>query len=1214
MPDWNALRRRAYEQHLQLRAFLPEDAQLLPSADNLLQAAEEATDITRVAVPPSDGLLAGAHAVLDRDIPGIWYASGPGVSRARQLFAQAHEFAHFWLHPEIGHDECFADDSPDAFAPPSFRLPNSQLAEGYSHKERRESEANLFAAELLLPGPLLRELFLEHGWKAARVAVHSGLSLSCVLTQLASALLLGKPEDGIRKTVEGTSFLIPHSSSLMCSQPSALNPQLDDSQRAAARIEHGPVLVDAGPGTGKTRTLIARILFLLTERGVAPENILALTFSNKAAEEMHTRLRQAVGDLADRVWIGTFHAFGRELLRKEGTRIGLPPAPELLDTPDAIKLLQDNLDRLHLHHLEYLSFPILPFPDILNCISRAKDELKTPDDYALAAQQQQIAVDPHAKKADVEKHLENAAKSREVAHVYAVYQELLKKEGKLDFGDLIMRSVELLDTCPDVRERWQAQYPHILADEYQDINRASAQLVQRLAGTGRGLWAVGDLRQAIYRFRGASSANVRKFHEDFPGGQRIQLERNYRSRPSLVTMFGAYAGGMAGTTATFSDWQPQREQSISGEENPAVMVAVADNEDAQAAGLAAHIRQAEAGGVPLRDQVILCQTHRQAAGLAERLGANGIETQHASGLFEREETKDLLAWLALACEPEGSTLARVARFAEYDVPQSDVLTLLAAARDRRKQFPAALLMAHELAEVSEQGRRGFARMWRHMEPYLYHGTAWTLLAGYLFEASDYLLPLLRDNSVAGRQKLLAIHELLVAALRLAKRFEGLENQQAELLKHLRFLRTCGQEKALRVSGDDAELDGVRLMTVHRSKGLEFPIVYLPNLVKGQFPPKKQGHMVSPPAQWLNEAATEDDEEENSEAECLFFVALSRARDMLVLSRPLTWNGKSVEPSPLLTDCEAALRACNAQHVAWSGPQPPTPSPKKAWEKGSALVEGEAQRNDVVTFTGRTESDIQMAEPTDAGMTAAVVPTQEEQSSESLTLSASAVEQYRRCPRQYYYQRVLKLPQSGEEGAYLTFHNSLQETVGWLQAERAEGRTPTEQDAQDRLHEVWNGKRDAPNTAHARVLKEKALGLLTAAHDSIGGVSETSRGVELTAQLEHGAVKVRVDSAEQDANGEWRITTYRAQRDKDDHTNPRLSLARHAARQQSDRPVQIVLGYMDNGEQREIEEKLRYEPDRVAKYNDALKGIREKRFEPNPSQECNSCPFFLVCPL
>ncbi len=232
MPDWNALRRRAYEQHLQLRVFLPQDAPLLPPAESLLEAAETATDVSRVAVPPGDGLLAGAHAVLDCDIPGIWYASGPSVSRSRQLFAQAHEFAHFWLHPEIGHDQCFADDTPDAFAPPSFRLPNSQLAEGYSHKERRESEANLFAAELLLPGPILRQLFLEHGWKASRIAAHSGLSLSCVLTQLASALLLGEEKEKRRQgqgTGKSSNSTIHNPQSTINSSfnPSIPHPRLD---------------------------------------------------------------------------------------------------------------------------------------------------------------------------------------------------------------------------------------------------------------------------------------------------------------------------------------------------------------------------------------------------------------------------------------------------------------------------------------------------------------------------------------------------------------------------------------------------------------------------------------------------------------------------------------------------------------------------------------------------------------------------------------------------------------------------------------------------------------------------------------------------------------------------------------------------------------------------------------------------------------------------
>ena len=159
MPDWNALRRRAYIQHQRLRVHLPADAPLLPPADQLLEAAEKETGVDRRAVPRGDSLLAGAHAVLDRDFPGIWYAIGPNTNPARQRFAQAHEFAHYWLHPEIGEDRCVADDTPEAFAPPSFRLNNAQVAEGYSHKERRESEANLFAAELLLPAPVLRRVF-----------------------------------------------------------------------------------------------------------------------------------------------------------------------------------------------------------------------------------------------------------------------------------------------------------------------------------------------------------------------------------------------------------------------------------------------------------------------------------------------------------------------------------------------------------------------------------------------------------------------------------------------------------------------------------------------------------------------------------------------------------------------------------------------------------------------------------------------------------------------------------------------------------------------------------------------------------------------------------------------------------------------------------------------------------------------------------------------
>ncbi len=1298
MPDWNALRRRAYRQHQELRVHLSPDAPLLPSADSLLAAAATAADVERRGVPMGDSLLAGAHAVLDRDIPGIWYASGEGVSRARQRFAQAHEFGHFWLHPEIGQDACIAPDTPDAFAPPELRLNATQVAEGYSSRERREAEANLFAAELLLPGPVLRRLVRDEGWSASRIADQSGLSLSCVVSQLASALLTGerRKEKGERDAVtavpvqdsdasntavfggdkEPQNNAAPFSFLL---SPFSSPSDLDASQREAAHIADGPVLVDAGPGTGKTRTLIARILFLLGEKHVSPENILALTFSNKAAEEMRTRLRASVGDLADRVWIGTFHAFGMELLRKEGHALGLSSAPELLDTPDAILLLLEHLDRLELNRLQYLSFPILPFGDILACISRAKDELQTPDDYALAGQEQLEQAARQTKKPDADKLREAGEKSLEVARVYRVYQELLRREGKLDFGDLLMRAVELLDARPDVRARWQAQYPHILADEYQDINRASARLVQRLAGKGRGLWAVGDLRQAIYRFRGASSANVRDFERDFPGGRRVQLTRNYRSLPPIVALFGGYAGRMNGTSTTFADWQPQRtmefiefewaqrvqeaqaaqgvdtareaqaevsvptqtgartQQVQAGAQTqaqvrttnpmPAVTLAVADDEEAQADGIAGSINLWEARGVGRGEQVILCHTHRQAARLADLLGARNVETQHRSGLFERDEIKDLLALLSLACEPEGTALRRVACFAEYAIPAPDALSLLRAARAQKKTFPAALILAADLPGLSSQGRTGFARLLEHIRPYLYHGSAWALLTGYLFETSGFLRPLVSDESVEGRQKLLAVNELLSVALRLSKRFEQEateeENAQALFLRYLRFLQSCGQEKSLRVGEGEGAADGVRLMTVHQSKGLEFPVVYLPNMIKGQFPPGKHGSMVAPPDVWTqadrkNIEDTQDaqgegdgaarartgkidgptDDDEDDEAQCLFFVALSRARDALILSRPLTWNGKPVEPSYLLQNCEPDLNACGAQRVSW------TRANAAMGNNTEKNIEDNSAVEDRVTFSGEnvSKADNEADREADAG-------------AEPLTISASAAEQYRRCPRQYYYQRVLRLPIRDEASAYLAYHQTLEAAVTWMQMEGTEGRAPTLDESQARLEQEWRQGHVALQSAHGRVLQDKARQMLTGAYQATEQAQAAPTSLELTAHLEHGTVNLRMDHAEEGAGGELRLVDYKTNRDDKDHLHPRLALARHAARQSHGaRSIQIFLGYLQDDEQIEVKEKATLEAARVEKYNQDLKGIRARRFEPSPGSECARCPYFLVCPF
>lgn len=1167
MINLHPIRQRAWEAHRRLRPETSVTQMTLVPAEDLLERASAATGLQRYALPPGDGLLAGARAVLLRDHDCVYYAEPDSDRTARlQRFSQAHEFAHNWLHATERDSFDVEEEQLALLLMPS--LPQvAQVAEGYSPAERRESEANAFAAEFLLPAPLLRRAFIDQGLSASQIADFVGVSEACVLTQLALALLLPVPvaEDSLQADGERPSSddtVADRVRETVAGGTAADG--LDPDQAAAALLPHGPALTDAGPGTGKTRTLVARAVHLLQERGLPPERLLALTFSNKAAEEMRVRLQETVGPKADQVWIGTFHAFGFEILRKDGQRLGLPNTPKLLQTSDAVELLVAHLDQLGLQELEYLSDPTLPLPDILRCISRAKDECITPEDYhALAYSQFDTAT--------TDEERIRAVKSREVAHVYAVYERLKREQGLLDFGDLLMRAVELLDREPEVRARWQEQYAHVLADEYQDVNRACAYLLQRLVGAGKGFWAVGDLRQAIYRFRGASPANVRQFDHDFPGGRRLRLGVNYRSRAPIVSLFSGFAAAMTqqnpealAPAERLLLWTPRR----GGDDLPALTFAEAQDEEGQADGLSAQILNFQEAGIRMQEQAILVCTNAQATDLAERLERRGIPTQHLGSLFDRSEVKDMLALVALIAEPEGTTLPRVARFPQYGVPQADVDLLLAEAMAQKRAFPAALGLAHGLQGLSQSGREGLDRLWKQIKPLVYRGDAWALLTRYLFERSAYLQPLLAAETVASRQQLLALSQLLTFAQGLTERLQPQEGEtKARLfLRHLRQLILCGEERSARTPGGVEDLPAVRLMTVHQSKGLEFPVVYLPNLNRGQFPARGSGGMVAPPPALLGDEA---DEAKADGADCLFFVALSRAKDHLVLSRPLERNGTATRPSPLLDRLEPALTACGAARVPWLRVHPDG-------EVSPTLPE--------------------LAAPPD--------------------LALWQVDTYRDCPRRFYYQQVARLPRPDDASPYLQFHGSLKETIHWLQQERGAGREPVPEEARVRLAEVWTQKFPGTETAQARLLRRHAEKMLDNAFRNLAPPRATAPTLRLVAALEHGRVDVPCDEAETLADGGLRVARhFRRRIKKDDHTDERLALIRHAATQADPaRPFTLEMRSLVDGETKEVKPNLRYEPARVEKYNAALHGIRAGLFPPNPEdRKCALCPFFFLCP-
>jgi Zn-dependent peptidase ImmA (M78 family) len=445
-------------------------------------------------VRPGDVRLYGARALYDPDALLILH------EESGDEFTDAFLVAH-----EVGHVE-FGGLTLPSLTPDVDLLRSAEVVPlgvdrvaDYSQRQRREVQMDLFAREFLLPRPWAKKLHVEDGEPAAAIAARLGAPHAVVAQQLLDALLLPRAE--VRE------------------QLSPPDKPLKPDQAAAASHEGTPYLLEAGPGTGKTQTLVGRVEHLLG-KGIDPKRILVLTYSNKAAGELSERIAARHPQAAACLWIGTFHGFGLDVIRRFHERLGLPPDPRLIDRTDAIAFLEAEYPRFDLVHLKDLQDPSRPLLDVLSAISRANDEVADSARYQHLADAMLASASTDDERRIAERHVE-------VATVFASYERLKAAGGYIDFGDLVTMPVRLCESSPDVREHLASLYEHILIDEYQDVNRSSVRLLKAIAGDGRNLWAVGDVKQSIYRFRGASSFNMSRFdQEDFPGGRRGRLVTN----------------------------------------------------------------------------------------------------------------------------------------------------------------------------------------------------------------------------------------------------------------------------------------------------------------------------------------------------------------------------------------------------------------------------------------------------------------------------------------------------------------------------------------------------------------------------------------------------------------------------------------------------------------------------------------------------------------
>ncbi|MEL6413901.1 MAG: ATP-dependent DNA helicase, partial [Pseudomonadota bacterium] len=899
-------------------------------------------------------------------------------------------------------------------------------------------------------------------------------------------------------------------------------------------------------GTGKTQTLVGR-LSVLKDRSVDPESILLLTFSNKAAGEMTDRAMLAWPEAAGSAWIGKFHSFGLDLLRRFHDRAGLPADPRLIDATEAIALLEDEFPRLRLKHFNDLWDPTDNLRSILSAISRAKDEVVDQHRYRELAQKM-------ADAAETEEDTIAAEKCLEIASVYDLYEQLKAECGVVDFGDLVAHPTALVEADEAVRMELQGRYEHVLVDEYQDVNRASVRLLRALKPDGKNLWVVGDAKQSIYRFRGASSYNIDRLEtKDFPGGTSMQLSTNYRSSQEICDTFSAFAT----TRMAATGFQANAFKGKSGVSPSFVSVESKDHEIDE---IAARIMAACDDTTGLRDQAVICKGNARLAELAAGLEARGIPVLFLGPLFDRPEIKEALSLLSLIIDPRAMGLTCTASMPPFQMPIEDVVAAIEAVRAIEKPLPLDWRTMLETAPGMSEGGRASVKFlvdaFVGLEP---TATAWQVITKIYLDRTRLAADIATQAREGDANPALALWQFQNFLRSALPEKSGYPIR--DLLEHIRRLVILSDERDLRDLPAAAQsINAVRLMTIHGSKGLEFKVLHLPSLTSGSIPrPAKQSRGLAPPDGMIEgpvfRGSDAIDAGHDQEQRCLFFVALSRAEDGLVLYAPnKKSNGHRQSRSSFVDDIAGQLSVQN--------PISPMRESVVDAERFTLEVDGIAR------------------------------------------MSPSQLATFDKCPRRFFFAHVLQVGGRRLESAPMRMHNAVQAVVDELTARP--DRTPDETEMRSIIDAAWaaHGPTEHGYATEYRQISDELLNFFIQLRQG------ERRRVPQSLSLRFEDAEVVVTAHEQiDTDHSTVFRRIRTGR----KTSTALDALDAAAFQiAADGRGEAEFVYLTGGDQDRLsmsEGKIRTRKKKIA---DAAISIIEGRFPPNRSDRCARCPYFFIC--
>ena len=960
---------------------------------------------------------------------------------------------------------------------------------------------------------------------------------------------------------------------------------LNDAQREAVTHDAAPLLIVAGAGTGKTTVITRRIAWLIAQRRARPEEILALTFTDKAAAEMEERVDQLVPYGYADVEIATFHAFGDSLLRGHSLEIGLKNDFSVLSRAEQVIFLRDRLFELPLARYRPLGDPTRHLQAIITLVSRCKDEDISPADYARCAEDLRARA---VGAADDQDGRDRADGQVELAAAYAKYQELMAREGNIDFGDQIVLALRLLRERAHVLNFYQRRFKYILVDEFQDTNYAQFELVKLLAARHRNVAVVADDDQSIYKWRGAAISNVVGFLDHYEGAKQIVLTHNFRSHQAVLD--AAYR--------LIVNNNPDRLEIRSGIDKHLVAVREAPGPEPhhlhyetatqESDAIAQMIRErVEQGAWKFTDVAVLVRSNGDADQFLRSFNLRGIPWTFSgnAGLYGRPEVRLLLAFLRAVAHPDDSVSTHYLASSDlYQVPIVD-LTRCATHADRKHRWLFDVLRGAEgipelAGELTEEARVSIRHLISDLVRYMELGRE--------MPTGELLYQFLVDSGWLARMSKAATARDEAEVQNISKFFRRIQDASKalrydnvrEFVKHIDALIDAGEDPA--VAEADVETPAVRVLTVHKAKGLEFPVVFLVNCVQGKFPVQRRRDALELPAEIIRDLLPSGDFHTQEERR-LFYVGMTRARRELFFTSARDYGGTRERKVS-----QFVLEALDL--------------PKDAARP----------------FKGRAVEEIERCAPPSAPDTGALPPIAD---SEELLISHKQVDDYQTCPLKYRYVHLLRVPILRHHT--VVYGSTIHSVVEFYLKRRVEGNYTSLKDVLAEYDRKWLNQ-GFLTWEHQEARKAAGREALTRFwhQEEAEGLKPTWVEKDFAFSVGNNRVRGRFDRVDEDLLGavivDYKTSEVTKQKDADRRVRESLQLKMYALAWREMTgvfPQRVELRFVEThavGRHVPTEEDAQKAIESVLT---AAAGIRARRFEATPSrQACRYCAYNQICPF